>query len=257
MVDVGGGNGALVIELLRPQPTLLKRSNALLPRGFKIAAACARWHGEPESTMLFSMRRSTTAPWRTRTSARAAALAVLFAVAGCGGGDAKVDEKELRSAVLQPSDLGRPFVRFDSGPISAFESSGVRQRLDRFGRKSGWKARYRRPGSLATNGPLVVVSMVDLFGADSGAERDFDAYRSELARRGRAVQAPRVGDESVATTLRQGGGALSARFFTVAWRDGNVTASVEVQGFDGKVARRDVAELVEKQQRRIEAAAAD
>ena len=208
--------------------------------------------------MLFSMRRSTTAPWRSRTSSRRAAAVLAVAVlAGCAGDGAKVDENELRSTVLQPSDLGRPFVRFDYGPITSFESSGLRQRLDRFGREGGWKARYRRPGSLATRGPLVVVSMVDLFDSEGGAERDLDAYRTGLARRGTAVQAPPAGDESVATTLRQRGAAFSLRFFTVAWRDGNVTASVDVQGFDGKVARADVVDLVEKQQRRIEAAAND
>ena len=158
--------------------------------------------------------------------------------------------------VLQPADLPSAFVWFDYGPIARFDlTSGPRERLDRFGRKSGWKARYRRSGSLQTRGPLVVGSTVDLFGSVRGAEQDLDAYRLELERQGRLVDAPRVGDDAVAMRRSQHSGAAVVIFLTIAWRQDRVTASVSVNGFKGKLDIADAVALARSQERRIKAAA--
>ena len=64
------------------------------------------------------------------------------------------------------------------------------------------------------------------------------------------VEAPKLGDEAVALTTDQGTGRNRIRFFLVAWRDADVTASVEANGFAG-LALEDVVALAQKQARRI------
>ena len=101
----------------------------------------------------------------------------------------------------------------------------------RFGRRRGWSASYRRPGSFATAGPLVVVSRVDEFGDAAGAERSLAGVRKQLARVGRALAAPRVGDEALAFVQTRRGAGPPARFFTIAWRQDQLTATLRVSGF--------------------------
>ena len=190
------------------------------------------------------------------------ALAALFA--GCmGGGTAELAESELPELVLQPGDLPE-FERFDEGALlSADMPTGQRGDPGRFGRRGGWKARYKRSGTPETRGPLVVESRVDLFEDDGGAAEDLDAYQASLADAEEGIvpelvtPAPELGTEAVAVTQLQENALNDVRFFTITWRDENVTASVLVNGFDGKLSLDEALELARKQQRRIAAAAAE
>jgi hypothetical protein len=194
---------------------------------------------------------------------RARALAALIVVvAGCEGGDGEeqaVPPTKMRSVVLQPADLPKAFVPFDIGPVRQGDTPpGPRVDPERFGREGGWKARYRRPGSSKTRGPLVVESRIDLFDGKDGAKSDFDAYREELEgdvrRAGRWLDVPPLGDDAVAATSGPPGIPGSVRVFRLVWRDGNVTAAIAANGFEGKLRFVDVVQLARKQQRRIAAA---
>jgi hypothetical protein len=181
-------------------------------------------------------------------------LAATALLGGCSGEDEEersLPKRSLSALVLHMGDVGRPFVQFDGGPQTARDlRPATEANPARFGRVGGWKARYRRPGSSATEGPLVVESKADLFGDAEGAEQDLESYEEDL-RELETVEAPKVGDETLALTARQG----ELRFFTLAWRYRNATASITVNGFDGKLTLDHVRELALKQQRRLERAA--
>ncbi len=195
---------------------------------------------------------------------RLAALAlavVAAALAGCvgGDGDTSVAASRIDALVLKDEDVGRLFSLFDEGRQIAPDFTPLRSELRRFGRQDGWKARFRRRGSRTTKGPLVVESRADLFEQRGGAEDDLEAYRAEFddlveAGRGsaRVVEAPLVGDESVGLRTVQIG-TPAVRFYTIAWRQHNVTASVSVNGF--RLTMDDAVALARKQERRIERAA--
>jgi hypothetical protein len=180
-------------------------------------------------------------------------LATLF-LAGCSltgdDGGSSVPPERLKDLVLQPSDLSSAFFRFDEGRQGAAEAGG---QPGRFGREGGWKARYRRAGTAQTRGPLVVASLVDLYQAADGAEEELAAVRAARTAEGgwKAVEAPDLGDEAFALTTEQGIGASRIRFFYVAWRDADLTASVEANGFSGGLVLEDVVALARKQARRI------
>lgn len=190
-----------------------------------------------------------------------AALAAASSLAGCGDSKPTIPETALRSLVLQPTDLPDVFVRFDHGPLR-FADLEPGRGLERFGRKGGWKARYRRPGSFDTRGPLVVESLVDLFDSSAGAAKDLAAYRADFSAAargvgvtGRLLPPPALGDEAYAVTYRRRGATRDVRFVQVGWRTANVTASLTVNGFVGGLSTADVLALARKQQRRIERAA--
>ena len=190
-----------------------------------------------------------------------ALVALVVVVAGCAGGNGDeqaVPATKMRLVVLQPADLSKGFVRFDEGPVRLADTPpGPRGDPERFGREGGWKARYRRPGSPATKGPLVVESRIDLFDGEDGARSEFDAYREELESEsggaGRWLDVPRIGDDAQAATSGSGI-ANSVRVFRLVWRDGNATASIAANGFEGRLRLADVLEPARKQQRRIAAA---
>jgi hypothetical protein len=99
----------------------------------------------------------------------------------------------------------------------------------------------------------VIESRADLFGSASGAEDDFEAARAELDADGLGwmpIDEPGLGDESFAATFVQAG-ATGVRRYQVFWRDDNATATLEVDGFEGRLALADVLELARKQQQRI------
>ena len=187
---------------------------------------------------------------------RAAVLAltaVLLVVAGCGGNE-EIDASRLPGLVLQPGDVPG-FSQFDAGRQGLADlPSGQRSDEQRFGREGGWKARYRRPGSPSTRGPLVIESRADVFESGDGAEKELEAVAKELARSGEPVEAPELGDASVAATMTQQALA-DVRFYTIAWRWRNVAAMIVVQGFEGRLELDDAVELARKQQRRMERAA--
>lgn len=187
------------------------------------------------------------------------ALCVL-ALAGCrdAGGNTTLTRAELPSCVLQSGDFGKGWVQFDEGRQVRLDAQpGPRADPARFGRAEGWKARYRRvTGKLGA--PSVVISRADLFDGSGGAQKDLDAYRSELdaeipgsGATTRLLEAPQLGDGTVAAELRQGPLVI----FTVAWRRSNATASVAVQGRTGATSLRDALVLARAQDRHLALAA--
>ncbi|HEV2711768.1 MAG TPA: hypothetical protein VGU26_01625 [Gaiellaceae bacterium] len=171
---------------------------------------------------------------------------------------ATIEQGELAQLVLQSDDVPRVFVRFDQGPQLRADSPGGR-RADpaRFGRTAGWKARYRRSGSTRTAGPLVIDSRVDAFDSASGAEDELEAARDDLDQSElgwKPIDEPGLGDESFAATLVQSG-LSEVRYYQVVWREDNATASLNVNGFEGRLPFADVLELARKQEQRIARAA--
>jgi hypothetical protein len=189
-------------------------------------------------------------------------LSIILAIAlaagsGCMGDDSQaVDKTELKQLVLQREDLPRAFIRFDEGRQTRIDQpGGTLAEVDRFGREDGWKARYRRPGSPSTKGPLVVESKVDLFGDSGGAQKELEAERDDVVEGLRVEDsAPKLGDESFVATGTQGSGRFAVRFYLVGWRHENAAATVLANGFEGKLTRAQVIELARKQQARLEAA---
>jgi len=184
-------------------------------------------------------------------------LLVLVVVTGCGSSAARVAVKQLPTLVLQPGDLPPAFARFDEGEqVSLDRVPGPRYDPARFGRESGWKARYRRPGTATTPGPLVVESRADVFANSSGASDDLSAYRDQFVHAVAAhlIQAPRIGDGAIAMTQLQPG-TPGVRFYSIAWRDANVTGSVTANGFQGRLTLAQTLALAQAQERHIAAAA--
>ena len=164
--------------------------------------------------------------------------------------------------VLQTGDLADVFVQFDYGPQgSADVVPGPRADATRFDRDGGYKARYRRAGDATSMGPLLVESRADLFASYDGAEQDLAAYLAEYEQTVReaagataeVIDPPSLGEEAVAMTLLQTTGVNAVRYYAIAWRDHNVTASVLISGFEGMVDIAEAAALAEKQQSRIAA----
>ncbi len=201
----------------------------------------------------------------TRLFAPAAVALVAAGCAGFGGDDDGDDERrvtkqELKNLVLQPSDLSG-YAQFDFGALTLADvQPGPRVDPQRFGRTGGWKARYRQTATAAA-GPLIVESFVDLFGSDDGARRDLEAYRAqfeqaarEAGTTARLLSPPNVADGAQALVLTQAGSTPPIRFFTVAWRNGELTAAISVNGAEGDVGLDDAVALALKQDRRISAA---
>jgi hypothetical protein len=192
---------------------------------------------------------------------RRAVLVLVLGLAGCsfGGGDnATIELDELPRIVLQPDDVPAVFNRFDEGrQVLADNPGGSRSDRNRFGRRDGWKARYHRPGTAQTAGPIVIESRVDLFESSSGAEDDLEAARSDLTDgeiEWQPIDEPGLGDESFAATLVEGGDGSGVRYYQVYWRDDNVTAFLNVNGFEEQLPLGDVLELARKQEERISTA---
>jgi len=191
------------------------------------------------------------------------ALVCCLAGVGCAFGDeaerATFEEADLNDLVLQPDDLPGVFVRFDEGrQVSADLPTGARADRGRFGRIDGWKARFRRPGSPATVGPIVIESRVDLFASADGANDELEAAQSEPAAapaQWTSVDAPRIGDRSFVLTASQAGFGGGVRFYLIVWREDNLTASIFANGFGRKFTVIQALGLARKQQRRIARAA--
>lgn len=186
---------------------------------------------------------------------RAALLLVAF-LAGCSVGeeDATIVRGELDDLVLQPGDLPRMFVRFDAGrQISADAPGGSRADPSRFDRVDGWKARYHRTGNAQRSGPVVIDSRADVFESRDGAEDELEAALADLTdseSRWSPIAEPGIGDESFAATSVGDG----VRYYLVFWREDNATATLNVNGFDRRLALAEVLELARKQERRLDRA---
>ena len=174
-------------------------------------------------------------------------LFAIFAVmAGCMGGDDPVSSDRLGELVLQPEDVPEGFDRFDEGRLGPTDApAGQRRDPARFGRTGGWKARYRATGD-APGGMLLIESRIDAFAESAGADQDLDAYRNQVV-----AEEADVGDEALVTTARQEAEPRPIRFTTVAWRQGSVTASVLVQGFEDALRAESVLALAREQEERI------
>jgi hypothetical protein len=183
-------------------------------------------------------------------------LSGLVVLAGCTGGSELVPESALPRLVLRQADLPPGFVRFDWGPMSQRDlEPGPRQDPNRFGRQGGWKARYRRSEPQSRTGPMVVESRADVFESVEGAEQDLAAYRTQFQQAvsggsARLLAEPPIGDGAAAVTFVQPG-VRPVRYFTVAWRQSNVTAAILVSGFDGELILADALALARKQHARL------
>jgi hypothetical protein len=194
---------------------------------------------------------------------RAVLLLAILGLAGCSltgdDGGASIEVAELEKLVLHPEDLPNSFTRFDEGrQIAADLPEGARADPGRFGRRDGWKARYRRAGTVQTTGPLVIESKADVFDSGEGAEDDFEAARAETDEsepEWQPIGEPGLGDESFAATLLQGPESSGVRFYQVVWREDNAVASLNLNGFARGLALEDALELARAQEERIEAAA--
>jgi hypothetical protein len=198
---------------------------------------------------------------RRRAAAGVAALVALLAGCSLGGGDdAPITEQELPQVVLLEGDLGPGWSAFDLGrQVQADRVPGAREDPARFGRIDGWKARYRRAGSPDAAGPLVIESRADLFPSEDDAADDLAAYETELAQEaaaagGDVLDPPELGDGAAAATYVQQGGT-AVRYYRIAWRTANATASLTVNGFDGRVTFEQALALARKQQAHLAAAA--
>ena len=184
--------------------------------------------------------------------ARIAIGLVALLLAGCAGDSTSVDESALPTVVLQPADLPSSFERFDEGrQASADQPEGGRAEPGRFGRRGGWKSRFRRRGDSETRGLLVVESRADLFKSGGGAEDELDAIASEG---GRTLADGGLGDEAVVVTKAQQAFPRPLVTYVVSWRSDNVVAAVTANGFKGRVSERDALRLARLQQARIAAA---
>jgi hypothetical protein len=190
-------------------------------------------------------------------------LAALL-LAGCSGDDdgggPKVAASKGEDLVLSSADVGRPFTKFDDGEQRRTDMAPPRDDPARFHREGGWKSRFQRGGTVKTKGPLVIESRADLFEATGGANEDFDLYKEALdelafGAGGETVEpAPELGEEAHAVTFRQGVPPTAVRHYAIAWRQGNVTGYVLVNGFDGRLRLADAVELARKQEKRISGA---
>jgi len=187
-----------------------------------------------------------------RAAAAAASLLVAVSLAGCGGASHSISAKDLNRLVLTRQQVGRPFASFDTGPQTQLDNQGTpRANPTRDGREGGWIARYHRSGSTGTKGPLVVESRVDVFKSPGGATKDLAAYGQMFdASPGasRRQLTPNVGDSALGVTFLQPG-PQPLRFYRIAWRYRNATASVTAEGFAGKLDLGQALALARKQQR--------
>jgi hypothetical protein len=142
----------------------------------------------------------------------------------------KIPMSALPRLVLQPADLSPIFFPLEDG---------------RRGR-DGWQARYRRLGSGRTADPIGVESRAKALESVDAAEEDLEASRADLDD-WQPIGEPGLGDESFAATRVAGG----VRYYQLHWREGNVTASLALNGIEGRFPFSDALELARKQEERI------
>jgi len=185
------------------------------------------------------------------------AIASTLIVAGCDS-SATIPADRLSKLVLTEQDLPSGFASFYSGAQVRLDNQGTaRSDASRFGREGGWITRLHRSDQSVTAGPLVVESRADLFKDVGGATSDLAAYRVVFARTSgtelTSVAVSGLGDEAIGITFTQPGGH-TLRYYRIAWRYRNATASVLVEGFDGELNLSDAESLAHKQEKRIEGA---
>jgi hypothetical protein len=186
---------------------------------------------------------------RSRLAPFVVLCTILFA--GCGSSSSKVSSSNAENVVLKAADLPAGFEAFAKGPTAGLDVQGTtRADLSRFGRQGGWVERLRREGR--KSGLALVVSTVDVFKDEKGAEADLKAFGDEFARQhenglAQRVRPPPFGDGAIGARLSAPGGEKA---FAIAWIDRNASASVTAFGF-GKVTLADVAALARRQQAKL------
>ena len=140
--------------------------------------------------------------------------------------------------VLQARDLPHGFTPYAAGPVT--HADGPRE-----GSRDDWRAAFKRAGTPATRGPLVVTSRVDVFAGRRPAARDL----AQRVPAGRRLAGVRVGEETLASQLDQRLGARVSRHLTIAWRQGAIIAALQVTGF--RVSPAEALALARRQQERI------
>jgi hypothetical protein len=186
----------------------------------------------------------------------AAAVLGVAALAGCGSSGPTIPAGRISKVVLQPADLGPAFSAFYDGKQLSADQTGARHDPTRYGRQGGWIVRYRRAGTPKTKGPLIVASRVDLFGDAGGAKQDFSLYTGDLSHSaGTKVAAPTVGSESAVYSNLQGSARTRVRSYTIAWRDRNATAELQLDGFERGFVLAQALQLARKQDLRLRRAA--
>lgn len=150
------------------------------------------------------------------------------------------------------------FKTFYNGAQVRLDNQGTnRTDASRFGREGGWIARLRPSDAATITGALVVESRADVFKTQDGAKSDFAAYRVQLSATNagelKEFAVAGVAQDAMGVTFTQAGGR-TLRFFRIAWRDRNATASVLVEGFEGDLTQDQAVALAQKQEKHIKGA---
>lgn len=183
-------------------------------------------------------------------------LAAVLLADACNDGST-IAATKLSQLVLTEQDMPA-FAVFYKGPQVRLDNQGTdRADPSRNGREGGWIVRFHPAQSTTTTGPLVVESRADLFKAADGAKSDFAAYLTLLSGRNGGDQKefgiPGLAQDARGVTFTQVGGR-TLRFYRIAWRDRNATASVTVEGFDGDVTQDQAIAIAKKQEAHIKGA---
>jgi hypothetical protein len=167
-----------------------------------------------------------------------------------------LSDEQLQTLVLQSDDLSPSMARFsfehelrsEQSPVLAGDPS-------RFDRQDGWVARYRRRGNPRIQGPLTVVSTIEMFARPAGASQYLDAVEKrdeEVAPTGglKEVIFPTIGSNShtLASAHTPRG---SVRYVVVTWRDGRFVGSVSASGYAELMSIADVVALARSQERLV------
>lgn len=183
-------------------------------------------------------------------------LVLALGLSGCDAGGT-IPATKLSQLVLSEQEMSG-FAAFYKGPQVRLDNQGTnRSDAGRFDREGGWIIRFHPAQSTTTTGPLIVESRADLFKAADGAKSDFAAYAALLSGRNggdqKAFGIPGLAQDSRGVTFTEVGGR-TLRFYRIAWRDRNATASITVEGFDGDVTQDQAIALAKKQEAHIKGA---
>jgi hypothetical protein len=132
---------------------------------------------------------------------------------------------------LQPADLSPDFIPV-TGPGRPERRSVT--------------AQYRRLASETTDGPVTVESRAHVLDSSDAADEELETARAHVGD-SQPIGEPGLGDESFAATRAQSG----VRYYGVYWREANVTASLALNGAEGRFPFSDALELARKQEQRI------
>ncbi len=193
-----------------------------------------------------------------RAAAAIGLVACALVLVACGGRAAKpLSDDQLQSLVLQPSDLPSQLARFSfEREIRSEQDAVLGGDPTRFGRQGGWVARYRRRGNPRAQGPLTVVSTVEMFGRSASASRYLGAQeereKTSAPTAGlKKVSVPSIGAESHALASARAPRG-SVRYVVVTWRDGRFVGSVAASGYAELMSVLDVVALARSQEKRVE-----